>query len=203
MNGKIVIIEGVEGVGKSTLIGELKKIYTGRGRDIKIWKFPDISHLYGEEIYEMLNDSSKYNPLAFQIGVTAQIMRELSSIKKAKEDGYIVLIERCFLSVMAYGYVEGIPESIIKSIGNDINKFIDYDVMILLALRPDSVPFDVEKCDRYKGKSDVLQIINSFMRGFIKDFKAYKIMVDGSKSIVGLGKLAFVYIDVGDINNMR
>lgn len=191
--GKIVIIEGVDGIGKTTLIEELKGHYFDDGRSVSVWKFPDIESPFGQDLYAMLHVREYFNSYAFQYGVVSQIFNELPYIHKAKREGHIVFIERAFLSVMAYGYAEQIPESMLRRLASDVKKYMDYDAMILLTSKDEDFPLiapttkfvgerkraDVSKEPvRYKGKWDVLRLVDAFMKSYSRDYKCLKIPMD-------------------------
>ena len=50
--GLLVVIEGINGAGKSTIIYEMMKHYKATGVDVSLYKFPDRSGDHGGKINE-------------------------------------------------------------------------------------------------------------------------------------------------------
>lgn len=109
MIGKLIVLEGINGCGKSTIIAELVKFYKLNNRLVKVYKFPDRTTYYGNKIDKFLKKEidipSKYDVLDLfaknRYEFKQQIIKDLI-------DGYIILCDRYYYS----GIVYQIPESI-------------------------------------------------------------------------------------------
>ena len=101
--GLLVVIEGVNGAGKTTIINELVKRYQSLKVPIVVYKFPNRQGLHGERIDNYLKGqisiSSKYDVLdmfsANRASVRDNIVREVNT-------GHIVICDRYVYSAIAY-----------------------------------------------------------------------------------------------------
>jgi len=103
MRGLLVVVEGINGSGKSSIIKEVANHFERTGRPIVVYKFPDRKGLYGSHIDRYLKGeltiSSKYDILhmfaANRKPIQPQIINDL-------EDNKIVICDRYIFSAIAY-----------------------------------------------------------------------------------------------------
>src|SRR5690349_7778179 len=115
--GKLIVFEGAEGVGKTTQIRLLAEHLGSRGRDVIAVREPG-GTVVGDEIRRLLLDpASDIAPRAEALlfmASRAQLVERV--IRPAVERGDIVLVDRFFLSTFAYqGEGRGLPEAVLAS----------------------------------------------------------------------------------------
>lgn len=103
--GKLIIFEGVDGVGKSTIIdGLLKKLNESNNESV----FLKTREPGGTELAETIrNKIFSYGPeldtkLQFQLFHTARVVHFLDKIKPALDAGINVICDRHYLSTIVY-----------------------------------------------------------------------------------------------------
>lgn len=110
--GLLIVLEGVNGAGKTSIIAELIEYYTRIGVKVSSYKFPDRSGLYGDKIDRYLKGTlvidSKYEVLNM---FAANRRVHSSSIRKDLHDGKLVFVDRYVFSGIAYQ----IPDSVFDS----------------------------------------------------------------------------------------
>ena len=101
--GLLVVIEGVNGAGKSSIIHEVVNHFESIERPIVVYKFPDRQGLYGSHIDRYLKGeltlSSKYDILHMFAANRNSIK---SSIDADLADNKIVICDRYVFSAIAY-----------------------------------------------------------------------------------------------------
>lgn len=102
--GKLIILEGIDGVGKSTIADELIKHYEQK-TDVKFIKTREPG---GTELAELIrNKIFEYGPelnkkLQLELFNTARILHFMDKIKPALDAGTNVLCDRHYLSTIVY-----------------------------------------------------------------------------------------------------
>lgn len=138
--GIFVVIEGVEGSGKSSLIRSIDAHYKSLGLDVLTTKEPGGTCI-GEKIREIvLLRESNYtiSPIAELLLFAADRAEHCNQVLipsiKSKD---LVLCDRFIYSTLAYqGYGAGIPLNIIKEINSISSAQIKPDVTLLLDVDP-------------------------------------------------------------------
>lgn len=121
--GCLIIFEGIDHVGKSTIVAlvnkELRKSYS----DIEVYQFPGkYDGTIGKLVYDIHHNLAKYNinsidPLSLQLlHISAHIDILNSKIIPAIQNGKIVLLDRYWWSTIAYGEGDGIPPNMLYKI---------------------------------------------------------------------------------------
>ena len=121
--GKIIVIEGVDGVGKSTQFSNIKD-YLEKQEDIISHHFPTYDELQGKLVIEYLQGAfGRPEDLSpYFINSLYAIDRKITwdnKLKKAYEDNKTILLDRYTTSSLVYqsAFIEDEQEK---------NKFIDY-----------------------------------------------------------------------------
>lgn len=103
MNGKLIVIEGINGAGKTTIINELINYYNSVGRNAIMFKFPNRSGKFGSKIDKYLKGElkieSKYDIIDMFVKNRES---ELSAINDALKNNFIVICDRYLYSGIAY-----------------------------------------------------------------------------------------------------
>lgn len=133
-----IAIEGIDGAGKSTAIGFIKKYLEKQGKNITITREPGGTPL-AEKIRNLVLDNSDENvysdtELLLMYASRAQHINQL--IKPSIENGNIVVCDRFYWSSIAYqGAGRGIDIGKINSL-NELFVTIKPDITIYLDIDP-------------------------------------------------------------------
>lgn len=119
--GRLIIFEGIDHVGKSTLISHLKRFYLDSGKRIIDLQFPGKEEgTLGKLIYDIHHEKlsiKNITPLSLQIlHVAAHIDLLEQRIIPLLKDGYDILLDRYWWSTIAYGISNGIERGQIENI---------------------------------------------------------------------------------------
>lgn len=103
MKGILIAIEGINGCGKSSIIQKLVRYFHSLGLETSVYKFPDRSGAYGDQIDRFLRNQNvfeyKYDMFnAFAMNRLAVREDILKDIKR----GAIVICDRYIASAIAY-----------------------------------------------------------------------------------------------------
>jgi dTMP kinase len=113
--GKLIIFEGPDGVGKSTLVSACAKAAEAKGDPVLSMSFPgkEVGSL-GKAVYELHHDLKKFgltsiHPLSLQLlHVAAHVDVIESKIKPALAAGKWIVLDRFWWSTWVYGLTHGI-----------------------------------------------------------------------------------------------
>jgi thymidylate kinase len=121
--GKLLIFEGPNSVGKTSLSRRLAEHYTTQGEDCLLLSFPGhIDGTIGSLIYRLHHSPSdlgitSISPSALQImHVAAHVDAIESQIIPALKDGKTVILDRFWWSTIIYGQLNGLPRRFLNSI---------------------------------------------------------------------------------------
>lgn len=109
-SGKLIVFEGADEVGKTTLVSMLAEHLRSKGTPCKIAGFPG-NHLgtLGRHIYELHHDPTRFhvnrvNPTSLQVlHVAAHIDTIEQEIAPALKDNQVVILDRFWWSSWIYG----------------------------------------------------------------------------------------------------
>lgn len=132
--GSLIIFEGIDHVGKSTIVElvnkELQKSYS----NVEVYQFPGTYEgTIGKLVYDIHHNLAKYHinsidPLSLQLlHISAHIDILNSKIIPAIQNGKIVLLDRYWWSTIAYGEGDGIPPNMLYKIV-DVEKEITNNI---------------------------------------------------------------------------
>lgn len=120
---KLISIEGPDGVGKSTLVQNLKAYYGDIGLNVEYVHFPRYGTRVGQVIKDVLFSHEKMDPRAFQMLYSAdRINFTKISIPQFEEYMNILLVDRYISSGMVYGQLGGINPKDILFFEKDVRK---------------------------------------------------------------------------------
>lgn len=195
--GQYIVLEGIDGSGKTTQIERLYDYFTSLGKDVIKTREPRKDEgLIGELIQKILNGKTKVPAVAIQYLFSADRgMHHAEVIEPALKEGKIVLSDRCFWSAVPYGVLD-----LEEDFNDNTAKYILVSQSILSMyhqfLAPDKTIYldiPVERAmDRLSKKAHVKEIYEE-TRKIIKAKEGYNwllqefpqefTVVDGSKSI--------------------
>lgn len=139
--GKFITIEGIEGSGKSTLIGSLREELEGRGYSVTTTREPGAT-VIGRKLRGILLDSEGPAPAALTevllfAADRAQHVAEL--IRPSLDAGSIVLCDRFTDSTLAYqGAGRGLPVGLLETLNSLATDGLRPDLVLVLDLDPES-----------------------------------------------------------------
>jgi dTMP kinase len=131
--GKFIVIEGLDGSGKTTQIKYLGKFLRGKGIKVLLTKEPTKDNVFGKKVDDVLHHRTKIDPFQLQVLFTKDRGWNLKHIvEPALKAGKIVVCDRYFFSTFAFGGIDLNMERLIKL--ND--KFILPDLTIFVDVSP-------------------------------------------------------------------
>lgn len=136
MNGRVIVLEGAEGAGKSTQLRLMAEWLSARGETVVAVREPG-GTIVGDEIRRLLLDPEtdvvpRAEALLFMASRAQLVERE---IRPALASGATVLVDRFFLSTYAYqGVGRGIPESELRAANAIATTGLVPDVTLLLSM---------------------------------------------------------------------
>lgn len=140
MAGGLIVLEGIEGVGKSTQLRHLGRYLEGRGWFTTLLREPGGTPA-GDEVRRLLLDpasqlNERTEALLFMAS-RAQLVADV--IRPALSRGEFVLLDRFFLSTYAYQIAgRGLPEDEVRRANALATGGLVPDLTLLLDLAPDA-----------------------------------------------------------------
>lgn len=131
IDGKLYVFEGIDNVGKTTIIKEVSRVLEDRNIPFSSYSFPGKeANTLGSLIYDFHHNKEKYinydlNNTSLQLlHVASHIDLLIRCIIPDLKQGKIVLLDRSWWSTYAYGIANGISKKQIKMIlAPEINIF--------------------------------------------------------------------------------
>lgn len=133
MNGKLIVFEGPDGSGKTTILKNVNQKLTEQGYDIKVVREPGGTEI-SEKIREIIIDNDNINMAAKTESLLfaasrAQLVEE--KIRSGLENGEIILCDRFVLSSLLYqGVGRGLGIDEVKKINDFATGDINPDLTI-------------------------------------------------------------------------
>jgi len=125
-NGRYIVIEGAEGVGKTTQLGLLAARLESAGYPVRLFREPDSQSDLTARAIRMLTQDPRYpmNTRTEVLLYNAARSQSLEVIKRAREAGVICLCDRNYLTTLAIQYYGrgDVPDY------NTINSIINFAV---------------------------------------------------------------------------
>lgn len=186
--GKLVVLEGNEGSGKTTQAGMLAKSLKEKGLKVFETKEPT-QNVVGQLIYKVLDNELKIPPAALQYLFSADRAIHQNEIEQHLKNGEYVIMDRYFWSAVAYGIadMDGREDTELAALSvlSFYNQFIAADFTFYLDV-------DVEKAvERIKAsarhthiydKKGMMEKVDVTYKKLIKRFPGEFVVVDGNKS---------------------
>ena len=186
MRGRFIVLEGIDGSGKSSVARRLEEHLRARGRRVLRTREPGGTPI-GEKVRGLLLDPANaemaaWTELFLFMASRAQLVDQV--VRPALAEGVDVLCDRYYYSTAAYqgaaGRV-GIP--VVLKIAQDVAKFARPDLVLLLDLDPATARArDGDRRDRVESKGADYQkrVRAGFLRMARADRKRFRIL-DASK----------------------
>ncbi|MCL5107005.1 MAG: dTMP kinase [Candidatus Parvarchaeota archaeon] len=151
MEGKIIVIEGIDGAGKATQAKLLKDALEKNGKTVSMYSYPDYSSVYGERIKSFLYKkiTLKVDEL-FMLYIIDMIKDKSRIIESVKKGDYVV-IDRFFFSTIAYQSAGGFS----YETGKELVKLLDMPFVNKVFYINVPVSVSMQRKEKQKGKMDV------------------------------------------------
>ncbi|MEW6722880.1 MAG: dTMP kinase [Candidatus Micrarchaeota archaeon] len=155
----LVVFEGIDGSGKETQIRLLKEALEGRGKTVKVLKYPTKN-------YQMLNDFLEkkvaIEPKALFLLFLADIAEDQKAVRKALAENDVVVLDRYVFSTIAYE-CNGIDHARGRRIVEGM-EYLKPDKIVLLDIDPETSQARKKKqkeLDRYEENIAYLEMVRS------------------------------------------
>ena len=190
--GLYIVLEGIDGAGKTTQAVSLKEYFERQGREVVLTKEPTREGLIGELINRILQNEAKIPRVALQYLFAADRQVHLKEVViPALKKGKVVISDRCFWSSIAYGLadIEDYNQKDLKlaalSILSMYHQFIVPDFTFYLNI---SVEEALKRLSNKKGKEiyeekDQLKKISEGYKLLFGEFPKEIAVLDGEKSL--------------------
>jgi len=132
MKGKLIVIEGIDGAGCGTQTELLKERLNEKlSQPVLHIRYPNYNNPMGVTIHKFLHEELQLSPDMQFFIYSLDMLKDMREIKKALEEGRIVLADRYFTSTLAYQCSQGFPiDKALKFA--DLFDFVKPDLIIYL-----------------------------------------------------------------------
>lgn len=177
MNGKFIVMEGLDGSGKTTQGNLLKNHLQEQGRDVVFKREPGgtaVSERLRSIILDKdITDMHPLTELYLYAASRCQLVHEV--IIPALNDGKTVLLDRFLLSSIAYqGYGRQLGEQLVRDINVPAVEGVTPDLTILFDMR--------KRDDRLEDNRDRMELSSSEF--FERVYEGYMSAYDREKTLV-------------------
>jgi dTMP kinase len=110
MKGKLIVIEGIDGAGCGTQTEVLKeKLNEKLSQPVLHIRYPNYNNPIGVTIHKFLHEELQLSTDMQFFIYSLDMIKDMKEIRKALEEGRIVLADRYFTSTLAYQCAQGFP----------------------------------------------------------------------------------------------
>lgn len=196
--GKYIVIEGIDGSGKTTQAQKLTEYYAQKGFEVVATREPrkDASSLVGELIQKILHGKSGVPSVAFQYLFSAdREMHHEELILPSLRAGKIVISDRCFWSAIPYGLLDRKTELdsntveymlAAQSILSMYHQFVVPDYTVYLDIPLDVALKRLEKQDDIKEIYEEKEKLEKIIKGYewlIREFRDEFLVIEGTEGV--------------------
>ncbi|MEM0111243.1 MAG: dTMP kinase [Candidatus Parvarchaeota archaeon] len=128
MNGKLVDFEGIDKAGKSTQIRRTVALLKRMHIKNKVYKYPSKNNVYGKLLRDFIRNKVELNEYEQVMLFLLDMSMDQPDLTKKLREGYTVILDRYFVSTLAYQTKDGVGCRDIKEI-----------IRILRLRKPDAV----------------------------------------------------------------
>lgn len=182
-SGKFIVVEGLDGSGKSSQVDLLIDYLKEQGKDVVVTREPTLDSDAGKKIKQALKKEITIEPLELQKLYVQDRKEHLDNkVIPALKDGKFVISSRYAFSTFAYGYSDGL----------NLDKLVEMNSQFLLPDLTIIVDVDSESCiKRIEGRGDPkelfeqkekLEKVNEIYKKLPSMFENV-VVVDGRKNI--------------------
>ena len=132
-DGRIIVIEGTDKVGKTTQSKMLMKHLKQSGKNCSILNFPDYNTPIGLEIHAFLDRKRDYPNEVKHMLLSANRWEKKKEIEIARDKGTILIMNRYYQSNLVYGISNGLDLRWLQNLDQGIPR---EDLVIILNAKP-------------------------------------------------------------------
>ena len=195
--GKYIVLEGIDGSGKTTQVERLHEFFEARGEKVTKTREPRKQDgLVGDLIQKILHGKTQIPPVAFQYLFSAdREMHHEEIVIPTLKKGEMLISDRCFWSAIPYGLLdrkseldENTVEYVLtaQSILSMYHQFIVPDFTFFLDIPIDLAMKRLEKSGNtreiYESKAKLEKIIKGY-KWLLKEFSKEFIIIDATKHV--------------------
>ena len=152
LRGKFIVIEGVDGIGKSTQVALVARALGDLGVTVVATREPGGSEL-GEKVRDLLSNETGISPIAeclLMSSARAQHCADLITPSLARGDW--VISDRFTGSFYAYqGYGRGVDLQVLRTLSELATGALEPDLVVLLSAGSTESYRDLDLSDRFEG----------------------------------------------------
>ncbi|MEK7658513.1 MAG: dTMP kinase [Patescibacteria group bacterium] len=188
--GKFIVVEGLDGSGKSAQVDLVIDYLKQQGREVVVTKEPTVESEAGKKIKQALRNEITVEPLELQ-KLYVQDRREHleNKVIPALKEGKFVVSSRYAFSTFAYGHSDGLDVDLLVELNEE---FILPDLTIIIDVPPESCIERIEGRGEPKElfeKKEKLTKVNEIYKKIPEIFENV-IMINGERPI------SEVFIDI-------
>jgi dTMP kinase len=195
--GTYIVIEGIDGSGKSTQLEALQRHFTELGRDVVLTSEPNRELIIGQLVRDILQTKVTVPSKAYQYIYTAdRVINHHQIVIPALQEGKIVLSHRSFWSAVAHGvldlgekdFLKQTTDQIIVSQGilSQYHQFYVADYTFYLEIKADTAMARIERMHKekelYENKAKLTRILCGY-DWLLQTFPAMITAVDGEQPV--------------------
>ena len=154
-----IVIEGIDGSGKTTQAKMLFKKLIRRGYRVALLAEPTGS-VYGRKIREKLREGNYTAEELYELFVKDRMLNA-KNIQSLLRWGYIVILDRYYISTIAYQGAQGIP---IDRILNDHKNLPQPDIIIILDIDPVTALGRLKNKDTFETREFLERVREIYLR---------------------------------------
>jgi dTMP kinase len=129
MNGKFIVLEGIDGSGKKTMCSHIKEMLIKKGHAVTLFTYPDYGSPWGTIIHQFLTGERDLEVTVQFLTYATDIMKDQDRIKTLLAHQWVVA-DRYITSTIAFQCARGFPLA-------KARKFIELFEMV----QPDTIFF--------------------------------------------------------------
>lgn len=174
--GYFLVLEGIDGSGKSTAIEKLKEYFESKNFDVIVTREPGGTKI-GEEIRKILLDKKNKEMSSITEAIlyaASRVQHVEEKIKPALQKGSVVICDRFFLSSLSY---QGFGRNIGFEEVMDINKYAINEVypdrIIFFDISPQICAKRNENKQADRLESEGIKFQQKIYEGYLKAIKKY------------------------------
>ena len=181
--GKFIVVEGLDGSGKSAQVDLLISYLKNNGKDVVVTKEPTTESEAGRKIKQALRKEITIDPFGLQ-ELYVQDRREHleNKVIPALREGKFVVSSRYAFSTFAYGYADDLNVNLLMKMNNN---FLLPDLTIIVDVSPESCVQRIEGRGEPKElfeQKEKLTKVNEIYKSIPEMFENV-VMINGERSI--------------------
>lgn len=194
--GLYIVIEGIDGSGKTTQVENLKKYFEKKGKEVVVTSEPTSIFETGKLMRDILNAKIKIPSKAFQfIYSSDRILNHEKIIIPSLQKGSVVLSHRSFWSIVPYGFLDkGVidynrkdADALFVSQGvlSYYYQFLKADFTFYLDVSVNTAMHRMEKMKKTRDIYEKREKLATIVRGYkwqAKQFRKEIIVINGEKT---------------------